>query len=78
MQITLIVFLISVTPTVPKYPSVRKLTPNIVKAILLKIPLYLIYATLLLSSQGTTKNMATAAAITISPPSGSGIALSIV
>ena len=78
VQIILIIFLISVTPTVPKYPNVRKLTPNNVIAILLYIPLYLIDATLLQSSQGTIKNIATAAAITISPPRGSGIALSIV
>ena len=72
------VFLISVTPTVPKYPNVRKLTPNKVIAILLYMPLYLIDATLLLSSYGTIKNIATAAAITIKPPNGSGIALNIV
>ena len=78
VHMMLIIFLISVTPTVPKYPSVKKLTPNNVIAILLYIPLYLIDATLLLSNQGTMKNIATAAAITIKPPNGSGIALNIV
>ena len=42
------------------------------------MPLYLIEATLLLSNHGTIKKIATAAAITINPPKGSGTALSIV
>ena len=41
------------------------------------LPLYLIEAALLRSSQGTTKSIAIAAPMTISPPSLSGIALSM-
>ena len=78
VHITDMIFPVSVTVTVPKYPNVTKLTTNKTIAILLKIPLYLIDATLLLSYQGTSNSIATAAAITISPPNGSGIALSIV
>ena len=66
------------TVTVPKYPRVIKLTTNLTIAILLKMPLYLIDAILLLSSHGTINIIATAAAITINPPKGSGTALSIV
>ena len=45
VHITDIIFPVSVTVTVPKYPRVMKLTTNNTIAILLKIPLYLIEAT---------------------------------
>ena len=63
VHITDMIFPVSVTVTVPKYPNVIKLTTNKTIAILLNIPLYLIDATLLLSNQGTTNSIATAAAI---------------
>ena len=61
VQITDMIFPVSVTVTVPKYPNVIKLTTNKTIAILLNIPLYLMDATLLLSNQGTINNIATAA-----------------
>ena len=68
------VVLKAVTGTVPSQASISQLTINIVMAILLRTPLYLIDAALLLSSHGTTNNIAIAAPITTKPPSLSGTA----
>ena len=71
------VVLKAVTGTVPSHASISQLIMNIVIAILLRIPLYLMDAALLLSSHGTTNNMAIAAPMTTRPPSLSGTALNI-
>ena len=61
------VVLKAVTGTVPSHASISQLIMNIVIAILLRIPLYLMDAALLLSSHGTTNSMAIAAPMTTRP-----------
>ena len=60
-------FFISVGGTNPKYPKTKKLTTNPARKILLKIPLYLIDFTGLLSSQGKAAKIAIPAAIVTNP-----------
>ena len=71
------VVLKAVTGTVPNQANMSQLIINMVIAILLSMPLYLIEAALLLSSHGTTNKMAIAAPITTRPPSLSGTALNM-
>ena len=65
VHITDMIFPVSVTVTVPKYPNVIKLTTNKTIAILLNIPLYRIDATLLHLTK-EQQIVLLAAAITIS------------
>ena len=71
------VVLKAVTGTVPSQANISQLITNIVIAILLRMPLYLMEAALLLSSHGTTNNIAIADPNTTNHPNLSGTALNI-